>query len=188
MKKIFIVLFTLLSSVSVAQVTANMSQLSFFAGEWRGKMDWGDIEEYWSEPLGDNMMCTFRCVKNGKALFYEFVLIELKAGVPTMKLRHFNPGSIGRRKTTLTNMCSSSLLPPNAYLKRLIKKRAWVMSASVPINFSRCWSRRRMASWIEQSFCIRNQSRRILKSRGLTTPASLIKNGVAFYHAAWIVT
>lgn len=95
MKKIFIVLFTLLSSVSVAQVTANMSQLSFFAGEWRGKMEWGDIEEYWSEPLGDNMMCTFRCMKNGKALFYEFVLIESKAGVPTMKLRHFNPGSIG---------------------------------------------------------------------------------------------
>lgn len=95
MKRIFIVLFTLLTSASVAQVKADMSQLAFFAGEWRGKMDWGEIEEYWSEPKGDNMMCTFRCVKDGKALFYEFVLIELKAGVPTIKLRHYNPGSIG---------------------------------------------------------------------------------------------
>lgn len=95
MKRLYIAMFTFLTSTSVAQVKADMSQLTFIAGEWRGKMDWGEIEEYWSEPLGDNMMCTFRCVKNGKALFYEFVLIESKAGVPTMKLRHFNPGSIG---------------------------------------------------------------------------------------------
>lgn len=58
-------------------------------------MEWGQLEEYWSEPMGDNMFCAFRCVKDSKALFYEFITIEQsESGVPTMKLRHFNRGNI----------------------------------------------------------------------------------------------
>lgn len=65
------------------------------SGTWTGKMEWGELEEYWGEPMGDNMICSFRCVKDGKALFYEFIVIEQSTeGVPVMKLRHFNPGSI----------------------------------------------------------------------------------------------
>lgn len=94
MKVLVVVVLALFSNGALAQVKADVSQLAFFAGEWRGKMDWGDIEEYWSEPMGNNMMCSFRCLSEGKPVFYEFVVIELKAGVPIMKLRHFNPGNI----------------------------------------------------------------------------------------------
>lgn len=71
--------------------------LQFMAGNWKASSNWGDMEEYWSEPMGNNMMCTYRCVKNGKVVFYEWIVVEQNENdsVPVMKLRHFNPGSIG---------------------------------------------------------------------------------------------
>ncbi len=41
------------------------------------------------------MLSSYRCVKDGKIVFYEFVVIEQKGQVPVMYLRHFNPGSVG---------------------------------------------------------------------------------------------
>jgi hypothetical protein len=40
------------------------------------------------------MMCSYRCVKDGKIVFYEFIVIEQLATGPVMKLRHFSPGNI----------------------------------------------------------------------------------------------
>jgi hypothetical protein len=44
---------------------------------------------------GRYMVSTFRCVKDGKVVFYEFMAIEQSDSIPVMKLRHFNKGSIG---------------------------------------------------------------------------------------------
>lgn len=77
------------------QHKAELSQLNFISGKWTGTMAWGDMEEYWSEAMGDNMVCAFRCVKDGKVMFYEFIVIEQSdTGVPVMKLRHFNRDNI----------------------------------------------------------------------------------------------
>jgi hypothetical protein len=46
-------------------------------------------------PMGYSMISSYRCVKDGKVVSYEFVVIEQGENVPLMKLRHFNPGSIG---------------------------------------------------------------------------------------------
>jgi hypothetical protein len=95
MKYPILTLFLALSITAHAQVKAELSQLNFMSGLWIGTMQWGDLEEYWGEPMGDNMMCAFRCVKDGKVLFYEFIVIEQSAtGVPVMKLRHFDRGNI----------------------------------------------------------------------------------------------
>lgn len=73
----------------------NIQDLSFISGKWATTTEWGDLEEYWSEPLGNCMTCTFRCVKDGKVLFYEFIVIEQQSdSIPVIKLRHFNPGNI----------------------------------------------------------------------------------------------
>lgn len=45
--------------------------------------------------MGDNMICSYRCVKDGKIVFYEFIVVEQTDSVPVMRLRHFGPGSIG---------------------------------------------------------------------------------------------
>ena len=65
------------------------------AGTWTLKHKWGDMEEFWGPPMGNNMVSSYRCVKDGKVVFYEFVVIEQTNGLPIMKMRHFNPGNIG---------------------------------------------------------------------------------------------
>jgi hypothetical protein len=72
-----------------------VKDLAFMAGTWTLRHQWGDMEEFWGTPMGDNMVSTFRCVKDGKVVFYEFMAIEQSDSVAVMKLRHFNKGSIG---------------------------------------------------------------------------------------------
>jgi hypothetical protein len=80
---------------ATSQTKAELQELNFISGKWQGSMAWGEMEEYWSEAMGDNMVCAFRCVKDRKVMFYEFIVIEQSdAGVPVMKLRHFNRGNI----------------------------------------------------------------------------------------------
>ncbi len=95
MKNLLTILFLFGSVQSFAQVKANLSQLEFMSGLWIGKMEWGNIEEFWSKPDGDNMICTFRLTNDGQAQFYEFIVIEQsESGVPVMRLRHFSRGNI----------------------------------------------------------------------------------------------
>ncbi len=96
MKKLSGILLSLLLIIpAYGQVKTVLKPLNFISGNWVGSMEWGDMEEYWSEPMGDNLVCAFRCVKDGKVVFYEFIVIEQSAsGVPVMKLRHFGPGNI----------------------------------------------------------------------------------------------
>lgn len=72
----------------------NIKDLAFMAGKWVTKGEWGDMEENWSAPMGNCMMCSYRCVKDGKVVFYEFIVIEQQPEGPVMKLRHFSPGNI----------------------------------------------------------------------------------------------
>jgi hypothetical protein len=91
-----IIIFSTTFSQAVKQ-KYRIEDLQFMAGQWKTSADWGDMEEFWSGPNGNCMMCSFRCVKDGKVVFYEFVVIEQNETdeAPVMKLRHFNPGSIG---------------------------------------------------------------------------------------------
>jgi len=94
-----IMLSFLFSLTTFSQVKQNfkIADLAFMTGNWTTTSDWGDMDEVWSSPNGNCMMCTFRCVKDGKIVFYEFIVIEqnVNDSVPVLKLRHFNPGSIG---------------------------------------------------------------------------------------------
>lgn len=93
MKYIFVLI--LVTGSAVGQIKTEIHELNFISGKWAGQMTWGDLEEYWSEAMGDNMVCAFRCIKNGRVVFYEFIVIEQSEnGIPVMKLRHFNRGNI----------------------------------------------------------------------------------------------
>lgn len=96
MKLKLVLISVLFSTLSYAQeFKANLNDLSFMSGTWTVKHEWGDMEEFWGPPMGNCMISSYRCVKDGKVLFYEFVVIEQGDQVPVLKLRHFNPGSIG---------------------------------------------------------------------------------------------
>ena len=93
---LLLLLLTWTGQESFGQVPKkNIKDLAFMAGRWKTHSAWGDMEESWSEPMGDCMMCAYRCVKDGKVVFYEFIVIEQMASGPVMKLRHFSPGNIG---------------------------------------------------------------------------------------------
>jgi hypothetical protein len=81
--------------VTAQKTIYDIKDLEFMAGKWAAKSEWGDMEENWSKPLGNSMMCSYRCVKDGKVVFYEFIVIEQTPTGPVMKLRHFSPGNIG---------------------------------------------------------------------------------------------
>jgi hypothetical protein len=74
---------------------ATLADLTFIAGQWRGELQGGVTEENWSAPEGDAMMGVFRYVRNGKAVFYEMLLIEMTSAGPVLRLKHFNPGLKG---------------------------------------------------------------------------------------------
>lgn len=96
MKKLIVLIaLMVVAHLAAAQLKVNISQLEFMAGKWTGSMEWGDMEEFWGAPMGNNMICSFRCVKDGKVVFYEFIVIEQQGDIPVMKLRHFSPGSVG---------------------------------------------------------------------------------------------
>ena len=94
----FYTLFFAFFSITITSFSqtfkANLKDLDFMAGKWTLKHEWGDMEENWSAPMGNCIMCSYRCVKNDSVLFYEFIVIEQTDSVPVMKLRHFSAGNI----------------------------------------------------------------------------------------------
>lgn len=82
-------------SQSASVEKATLADVAFIAGQWRGEMQGGITEENWSAAVGGSMMGVFRFVKDGKAVFYEMLLIEATAGGPVLRLKHFNPGLKG---------------------------------------------------------------------------------------------
>jgi Domain of unknown function (DUF6265) len=76
-------------------VRATLADLAFIAGHGVGELQGGVIEEIWSAPRGDSMMGMFAFTKDGRARFYEFLLIEQTASGPILRLKHFNPGLAG---------------------------------------------------------------------------------------------
>lgn len=88
-------LLCLLAIPSVAQDRKmGINDLAFMTGTWVQKTNNAYLEEIWSKPNGESMVSTFRYLDNKKAVFYEFMVIELDGQRPVMKLRHFNRGSI----------------------------------------------------------------------------------------------
>ncbi|MFX1512818.1 MAG: DUF6265 family protein [Promethearchaeota archaeon] len=59
-------------------------------GNWRGKIGEDTVEEVWSAPLANSMMCMFRWIKDGKISFYEFIIIDSTNEKTTLKIKHFN--------------------------------------------------------------------------------------------------
>lgn len=111
-KRLVVLISLLLFTIGLRAQEASLPEsLSFMAGHWTTSHEWGEMEEIWSAPQGNNMMGTYRCVQNGKVVFYEFFVIEHLEGEakPSLKLRHFSPGSIAwedKKSPMLLNLAS----------------------------------------------------------------------------------
>ncbi len=50
---------------------ANLDAVSWIQGYWKGEAFGGITEEFWSPPLGDSMMFSFKLVVDNTVIFYE---------------------------------------------------------------------------------------------------------------------
>lgn len=103
MKNLRVVLsiFILFSSQSFAQENikhlakgqispkANIQQVGWITGQWKGEAFGAFVEENWSAPKGGSMMASFRMISDGKVKFYELEIIREINDSLILELKHF---------------------------------------------------------------------------------------------------
>jgi hypothetical protein len=77
--------------VSGSARAATIEDAAWLTGRWTGTGLGGQLEEVWSAPAGGQMVGHFRLLRDGKPVFYEFILLDVAEGGVRMRLKHFNP-------------------------------------------------------------------------------------------------
>ena len=75
---------------SIGSPHASLHDVAWIAGHWKGEAMGGIIEEVWTPPLAESMMCMFKLVVNDKVKFYEFITISEEDQSLIMKIKHFS--------------------------------------------------------------------------------------------------
>jgi hypothetical protein len=89
---------TLIAALILASsLSAEVADIAWLAGSWRGQMSGGKIEEVWTPSEGGVMMGMFRMVNaQGQASFYEFQIIENTPDGVRLRIKHFNRAMKGQ--------------------------------------------------------------------------------------------
>jgi hypothetical protein len=74
---------------------ATVEEMAWLAGRWTGPGLGGDTEEAWAPPMAGEMLGTFRLVRDGKPVFYEFCRFSVTERGLVLQLKHFNPDMKG---------------------------------------------------------------------------------------------
>lgn len=86
---------TLKLAPGTTSARATLADVSWLAGSWSGTGLGGVSEESWSKPADGAMMGTYRLVKDGKTVFYEFMLLTETEGTILLRIKHFHPNFVG---------------------------------------------------------------------------------------------
>lgn len=81
--------------VPIALSAADIQQLAFMTGHWRGEAGGKQIEEIWNAPESGSMTGMYREMQDGRTTFYEFLNIEQGDSGPVLLIEHFDPGLRG---------------------------------------------------------------------------------------------
>lgn len=101
MKPISILFFLFISLNSYAQNTlslpanatspkADLSEIAWMEGHWKGEAFGGITQEIWGPPLGGSMMFSFKLVSDGTVVFYELGHIRQVDETLVYELKHFH--------------------------------------------------------------------------------------------------
>ncbi len=80
---------TLSFTKNMTSPKANLSDVSWIEGHWKGEAFGGVTEEIWSPPLGDSMMFVFKLVADDAVQFYEVGGIRQTDETLIFQLKHF---------------------------------------------------------------------------------------------------
>lgn len=74
-----------------ASPAATLRDVAWLEGRWVGQGLGGEAEETYSPAAGGAMIGSFRSARDGKPFFYEFVVLQERAGSLVYRLKHFWP-------------------------------------------------------------------------------------------------
>lgn len=115
---------TLRSVPGAPPPAATLEDLAWLAGSWRGEGLGGTVEEIWSAPSAGFMMGGFQLNREGKASFFEFLLISREAEGLVLRLKHFNPDFSGwEEKEDFVSFPLVKTEPNAAFFRGLTYKR-----------------------------------------------------------------
>jgi len=110
--KLFALFFFIIIGVSAQQTLslkegdssprANLLDVSWIEGHWKGEAFGGITEEIWSPPLGGSMMFVFKLVTDGKVQFYETGHIQEINETLLLQLKHFHGNLKGWEEKDVT--------------------------------------------------------------------------------------
>ena len=95
MRSLLAALALLLTLSAFAETPASVDDMAWLAGRWTGTGLGGRCEEVWSPPDAGVMLGTFRLIRDGKPVFYEFLTVSVVEDRLVMRLKHFNPDMTG---------------------------------------------------------------------------------------------
>lgn len=80
------------SPLTLAPVPARtIDACAFLAGTWQGEMNGAFVEEIWSTPRGNNIVGTFRWLRqDGTPILFEMLAITQEASALRLRLRHYS--------------------------------------------------------------------------------------------------
>ncbi len=81
---------TLTYSDTTGSPKADLSNIQWIEGHWKGEALGGITEEVWTPPHGGSMMCAFKLVVNSKVKFYQIVTITEEDSSLILRLKHFH--------------------------------------------------------------------------------------------------
>jgi len=81
---------TLVYDEATGSPKADLGDVAWIAGNWRGEALGGVVEENWSQPFGGSMMASFKLTVNDKVKFYELETIVEQDDTLLLRLKHFS--------------------------------------------------------------------------------------------------
>ena len=81
---------TLFLDGSTQSPKADLSNIEWIEGYWRGEAFGGITEKVWTPRFGGSMMAAFKLVINNQVKFYELVTIVEKDSSLILRLKHFS--------------------------------------------------------------------------------------------------
>jgi hypothetical protein len=75
--------------------SAQLEDLGWLEGFWSGRVNSDEVDEIWAPASAGTMMGMFRCVREGKVRFYEFMTITKGAEQTELTIKHFDPALVG---------------------------------------------------------------------------------------------
>jgi len=82
-------------AASAHAATGTVDDMAWLAGHWTGTGLGGHCTETWSPVDNGVMLGTFRLVREGKPVFYEFLAVGMFEGKLAMRLKHFHADITG---------------------------------------------------------------------------------------------